>query len=64
MLIALAVPARVEINADGDNTCPTSSGKVYTSDGCNVLLFVMRLSLPSAPAAVTKFTLIVAALAL
>jgi hypothetical protein len=33
MFIALAVPAMVEINPLGANTCPTNSGKVYVSDG-------------------------------
>jgi hypothetical protein len=64
MLTALAVPAMVEMNADGDSTWPTNSGKVYTSEGCKDLVLVIRLSLLAVPAAVTKFTLIVAALPL
>jgi hypothetical protein len=64
MLIAVAVPASVDINAPGDNTWPTSSGNVYTSVGCNVLVLVIKLASPAENDTVTKLTDNVAALAL
>ena len=64
MLIAVAVPARVEINPLGAKTWPTNSGKVYTSAGCKVLVLVIKLASPAEPETVTKLTDNVAALAL
>ena len=64
MLIALPVPAIVEINPPGGMIWPTSSGKVYTSAGDSDFSLVIKFKLPADPAKVTKFTLIVAALAL
>ena len=64
MLMALAVPAMVEMNPLGASTCPTSSGNVYVSLACSVLVLTIRLSLLALPAAVTRLTLIVAAVAL
>jgi hypothetical protein len=63
-LIALAVPAIVEIKLPGSKTCPTISGNVYTSDGCSVFVLVIKFALPAEPPPVTKLTLMVAALAL
>jgi hypothetical protein len=61
MLTAEAVPAKVEMKPLGISAAPTNSGNVYVSDGCKVLVLTIKLSLPADPAAVTKFTLIVAA---
>ena len=63
MLMADAVPAMTEMNPLGAMACPTSSGNVYVSDACSVFVLTIKLSLPADPAAVTKFTLIVAAVA-
>ena len=60
----LAVPAIVDMKPEGINTCPTNSGNVYVSAGCNVLALVIKLALPAVSPPVTKFTLIVAAEAL
>jgi hypothetical protein len=64
MLMLAAALAIVEINPSTGMICPTSSGKVYTSDGDNDFSFVIRFKLPAVPAGVTKLTLIVAVLAL
>ena len=64
MLIADAVPAMVEMKPLFGSTCPTSSGKVYVSDGWSVLVLTIRLSFDALPAAVTRLMLIVAALPL
>ena len=61
MLMAVAVPAKVEMKSPSFSTCPTNSGNVYTSDGCSVLVLVIKLLLPAVPAVVTKLTLMVAA---
>lgn len=42
MLMALAVPAIVLMKSPGASTCPTNSGKVYTSLACSVLVLVIR----------------------
>ena len=62
--MALAVPATVEMNPPGGMIWPTSSGKVYTSDASSDFSLVIKFKLPAVPAKVTKFTLIVAVLAL
>jgi len=64
MLMALAVPAIVLMSPLGGRTCPTSSGKVYVSLACSVLVLTIKLSLPALPDGFTRFTLIVAADAL
>ena len=64
MLMAVAVPAMVEINPLAISTWPTISGKVYTSDAAKVLVLVIKFWLPAVSAAVTKLTLKVAAVAL
>jgi hypothetical protein len=42
MLMAVAVPAIVEMNPLGANTCPTNSGNVYVSDACSVLVLTIK----------------------
>ena len=60
MLMALAVPAIVEINPPEGKICPTSSGKIYVSDAAKDLFLTIKLSLLAVPAAVIKLTLMVA----
>ena len=60
MLMALAVPAIVEINPPDGNIWPTSSGKIYVSDAAKVRCLMIKLSLLAVPVAVTKLTLMVA----
>lgn len=60
MLMALAVPAIVEINPPEGKICPTSSGKRYVSDAAKVRCLTIKLLLPAASVAVTKLMLIVA----
>jgi hypothetical protein len=60
MLMALAVPAIVEINPPEGKICPTSSGKRYVSDAAKVRCLTIKLLLLAVPVAVTKLTLIVA----
>ena len=64
MLMALAVPAIVEINPPDGNIWPTSSGKMYVSDAAKDLALTIKLSLLAVPVAVIKLTLMVAAEAL
>lgn len=64
MLIALAVPAIVEINPPDGKMWPTSSGKMYVSDAAKDLALTIKLSLLAVPVAVIKLTLMVAAEAL
>jgi hypothetical protein len=64
MLMALAVPAIVEMNPPGASAAPTISGNVYVSAGASVLVLTIKFWLPAVSAPVTKFTLIVAAEAL
>jgi hypothetical protein len=42
MLMAVAVPAMVEINPLAISTWPTISGKVYTSLAASVLVLVIK----------------------
>jgi hypothetical protein len=60
MLMALAVPAIVDINPPDGNIWPTSSGKMYVSDAAKDLALTIKLSLLAVPVAVTKLTLMVA----
>lgn len=64
MLMALAVPAIVEINPPDGKMWPTSSGKMYVSDAAKDLALTIKLSLLAVPVAVIKLTLMVAAEAL
>ena len=61
MLMALAVPAIVEINPPDGKMWPTSSGKMYVSDAAKVRNLTIKLLSLAVPVAVTKLTLIVAA---
>jgi len=62
MVIAVLL-AIVEIKLPPVRICPTISGKVYTSVGCSVLVCVIRFVIPAVPPEVTRFTLIVYAVA-
>jgi hypothetical protein len=64
MLMDVAVPAIVEMKSPERKAAPTSSGNVYVSLGCKVLVLTIKFSLPAVPVTVTKFTLMVAADAL
>jgi len=60
MLMALAVPAIVDINPPEGKICPTSSGKIYVSDAAKDLFLTIKLLLLAVSVAVTKLTLMVA----
>ena len=60
MLMALAVPAIVEINPPEGKICPTSSGKIYVSDAAKDLFLMIKLWFPAVSVEVIKLTLMVA----
>ena len=63
MLMAVAALAMVDMNPPGAKIWPTISGNVYVSAGCSDLVLTIKFWLPAVSAAVTKLTLMVAALA-
>jgi hypothetical protein len=61
MLMAVAAEASVEIYPPGAKMWPTSSGKVYVSDGSRVLALTIRFWFPALSKPVTRLTEIVRA---